>query len=300
MKTSQNCTSTPSCIINSNIHDAKNICENLTNSTSSDSSHDNQYCTMDNLRNKLSEMNYKLTHERILLLAIGEYVKRDFAPPYISDLIRMTEKVERNSKEVLCDFNVPFILDEREKLLKYFYQQAYDAFSSERERKIVFTLTLLQMLKNLGDFSFTHTHPKNNRNELRLSFIIPHLFFAIPYYKFIYDWFTFDGDSIAIQLLFVKFMEIKIAGERMESSWAKFVRPMPLENVSILFGSRNPFHKKALALPSVKCIVNMRGSCDMIEAIKEFIKSGEMQWEKVGAKFEAIFELSCPRNRVGM
>jgi hypothetical protein len=94
-------------------------------------------------------------------------------------------------------------------------------------------------------------------------------------------------------------MEIKIANDTI-ASWIKFLKPMTLKNVSILFGSKNPFRKKAVSSPLIKCTVNMASSHEMIEAIKKFMKSGEMQWENVGEKFTAKFELSCPRNRVGM
>lgn len=259
-----------------------------------------EYREKSELLAKLREMKEKITHEKILLLSIGEYVKRgNFFPYYIADLIAMTEKLARNSKEgCLCDYNVPFILEEREKLLKFFYQEAYErAVTSERDRKIIFTLTILRMLKNLGDSIFTSCHPHNRTTELRLSFILPSLFFAIPYYKFIFDWFNFDCDSIAMQLLFVKFMEIKIA--TVAAAWTKFMKPMTFENAVVLFGSKNPFCKRALAAPMIKCIFNMTTTREMIEAIKEFMKTGDFEWKNVSKKFSINFELSCPRNRVG-
>lgn len=259
-----------------------------------------EYREKSELLTKLREMKEKITHEKILLLSIGEYVKRgSFFPPCIAELIAMSERIARNSKEgCLCDFNIPFRLEEREKLLKFFYQQAYErAVTSERERKVIFTLTLLRMLKNLADSIFTCTHPRNRPSELRLSFILPSLFFAIPYYKYIFDWFNFDDDSIAMQLLFVKFMEIKIATET--ASWTQFVRPMTFENAIVLFGNKNPFRKRALASPMVKCTFNMTANCEMIESIKEFMRSGDFEWGKVAKKFAINFELSCPRNRVG-
>lgn len=133
---------------------------------------------------KLREMKEKITHDKILLLSIGEYVKRgNFFPPYVSDLIAMSERIARISKEdLLCDFNIPFVLEEREKLMKIFYEEAY-AILPMQERKIIFILTLLRMLKNLGDGTFTSVHPRNRKSELRLSFIVPSLFFAIPYYR---------------------------------------------------------------------------------------------------------------------
>lgn len=259
-----------------------------------------EYREKSELLANLREMKEKITHEKIFLLSIGEYVKREnFFPPYIADLIALSDKLARNSKEgCLCDYNVPFILEEREKLLKFFYQEAYErAVPSERDRKIIFTLTILRMLKNLGDSIFTSCHPRNRTTELRLSFILPSLFFAIPYYKFIFDWFNFDCDSIAMQLLFVKFMEIKIANET--AAWTKFVRPMTFENAVLLFGKVNPFHKRALAAPMIKCIFNMIATSEMIESIKEFLKTGDFEWKSASKKFAINFEFSCPRNRVG-
>lgn len=255
-----------------------------------------EYREKSKLLKKLSELNNKLTHEKILLLAIGEYIKRDFAPSYIYDLIEMTKRLARNSNTALSTFSVPFILEDREKLLKYFYEEAYEHVPSEQERKIIFILTLLQVLKNLGDSIFTQTHPRNRSSSLRLSFIMSNLFFAIPFYKFIFDWFSFNDDSIPILLLFVKFMEIKMAKET--AAWAKFVRPMTFRNATVLLGSRNPFNRKNSA-SKIKCTVNLTASCDMIEAIKGFMRTGEFQWEKAAKEFSVHFEFSCPRNRVG-
>jgi hypothetical protein len=258
-----------------------------------------EYREKSELLTKLREMNEKITHEKILLLSIGEYVKRaNFFPPYIVNLIVMSERLARNSKEgCLCDYNVPFILEEREKLLKFFYQEAYERVASECEQKIIFTLTILRMLKNLGDSIFTSCHPRNRTTELKLSFILPSLFFAIPYYKFIFDWFNFDCDSIQMQLLFVKFMEIKIAND--SAVWTKFVRPMTFENAVVLFGSKNPFHKRALAAPMIKCIFHMTATREMIEAIEKFMRTGDFEWKNAAKKFAINFEVSCPRNRVG-
>lgn len=231
-----------------------------------------------------------------LIKTVGEFIKRDYAPPYIADLVGMTKRIAKNSNVSLCDFNIPFLIEDREKLLKLFSQQAFEqAITSHRDRKII--LTLLQMIKNLGDFIFTQSHPHNRHTELKLSFMISNLFFAIPFYKFIYDWFTFDVDSIQILVLFVKFMEIKIASETKEAAWPKFMKPMTFENSTVLFGSINPFRRKASAAPTVKCTVNFISSNnEMFEAIKRFMRTGDFEWENVAQKFMINFQFSCPRN----
>lgn len=104
-------------------------------------------------------------------------------------------------------------------------------------------------------------------------------------------------------MLFVKFMEIKIASEIKSEivawNWIKFMRPMAFDNAIVLFGSKNPFHKKISRVSLVKCTVNLTASCEMIEAIKGFIRTGDFQWEKVSENFVINFQLSCPQNRVG-
>lgn len=49
---------------------------------------------------------------------------------------------------------------------------------------------------------------------------------------------------------------------------------------AVLFGSKNPFHKRTMATPVIKCILYMTSSREMIEAAKEFIKTGDFEWNK--------------------
>lgn len=62
-----------------------------------------------------------------------------------------------------------------------------------------------------------------------------YIFFAIPFYKFIFDWFKFETDWIEMLLLFVKFSEIKLAlaiNEHVE--WIKFVKLMAFEDATVI------------------------------------------------------------------
>lgn len=91
-------------------------------------------------------------------------------------------------------------------------------------------------------------------------------------------------------------MEIKIANEGREASWPKFMQPMTFKNATMLFGSVNPFNKKSSV---VKCSFNMISSREMIEGVKEFMRSGEFEWESAAKRVESSFEFSCHRNKVG-
>lgn len=56
----------------------------------------------------------------------------------------------------LCSFKSPFIIEEREKLLKYFNELAYEHVPSVRDGKIISILTLLQVLRKISAIPFSH------------------------------------------------------------------------------------------------------------------------------------------------
>jgi hypothetical protein len=79
---------------------------------------------------------------------------------------------------------------------------------NEKEKKVLFMLTILKMLKLL-DPSFSLVHPFNRKAKLRINFSVSQLFFAVPFYNFAYDWFEFERDWIQVLLVITKFLEIK-------------------------------------------------------------------------------------------
>lgn len=126
---------------------------------------------------KVETCERKLSHDKILLVSIEQYLRKNFTPPYVESLIEMTESIAKFSTDPWNDIKVPSAIERREKLLKFFYEQANEKFT-EIEKKISFVLTLLEMLKSLCDSQFTSVHPFNRKAMLRLSFSISNLFFC--------------------------------------------------------------------------------------------------------------------------
>ncbi|KAG5676166.1 hypothetical protein PVAND_006015 [Polypedilum vanderplanki] len=237
-------------------------------------------------------------HDDILLLSIEQYVNMNFTPPLIEALIELTEDIARCSCDSWHDVTVPIAIEKREKLLKIFYERANEKFT-EVERKILFILTLLQMLNSLSSTPLTIVHPFNRKANLRLTFKIQNLFFAIPFYQFIFDWFQFDSDWIGILLLFIKCLEMRAARIKNERvAWTKMIRPMFFKNVSIIVGSENCFRKSQdKKASSVNCTVLMSGSREMIESLKTFLDTGKFDYEKIADEFSVNFEFSCPDSK---
>ena len=102
-----------------------------------------------------------LSHQKILLLVIEQFVKLNFYPPYIILLIEKTSNIATSCSQIWREYETPIRIEEREKLLKIFYEEADKTFS-ELEKKVSFTLTVLQILKTL-DSQFTLVHPFNRK-----------------------------------------------------------------------------------------------------------------------------------------
>lgn len=239
-----------------------------------------------------------LSHDEILLLSVDQFAQNSFTPPYILTLIEKTQRIAESSghmtwRELLAPRNI----EGKEKLLKFFYEQANEVFSA-REKKVIFTLTILQMLKALCS-SFQSIHPFNRKASLRIQFDIQDLFFAVPSYNFIPLWFSFDCDWIPMLLLFTKFLEIKAAiGLRSDVKWVNLLRPMEFKDASVIFGKKNMFSRGAKSPSKVKCCFLILADRDMIEGIKAFLDTGEFDWQKVAKDFTVHCELSCLRAEV--
>lgn len=239
-----------------------------------------------------------LNHNEILLLSIEEFTKMNFVPPYIIALINKTRKIAASAESAWRDFLTPTRIDEKEKLLKLFYAEADKVFDG-KEKKIIFTLTLLQIIKSLSDSNIKSVHPFNRKSSLRLEFNVRNIFFAIPFYNFIFDWFSFNSDWINVLLLFTKFLEMKSAIEAYGDAvtWVNFLRPVKFSNASIIFGRKNPL-SRAKALARVKCSFCINADREMIEALKRFIETREFDWEKSANEFRIEFRFASVRTRV--
>lgn len=239
-----------------------------------------------------------LTNDEILLLSVEEFTKKNFYPPYLLKLIKKTKGISSSSDNAWHDFFTPKKIDEKDKLLKVFYEEADKVFD-EKEKKIIFTLTLLQILKTLSDSHFKSIHPFNRKSSLRLEFKVRNIFFAIPFYNFIFDWFSFNSDWINILLLFTKFLEMKSAIETHgdEVTWVNFLKPINFLNASIIFGRKNPLSRGKTAA-RVKSCFSINADRGMIEALKKFIETKEFDWEKSRSEFSIEFRFASVRSRV--
>lgn len=239
-----------------------------------------------------------LSHKEVLLLSIEQFTNVNFTPPYVFALIDKTANIASSSDGIWSDLQTPINVEERDKLLKIFYEEA-DKALNEKDKKIIFTLTLIGMLKALGDSQFTATHPSNKKASLRLEFQFNELFFAIPFYNYVFDWFSFDRDWIQMLLLVTKFLEIKAAvAKRDDAAWVNFLRPMNFEQASVIFGRKNPFTGRAKTPSRAKCRFIINADREMIGEIKKFIETGEFDCAKVAKHFSVYCQLSCLRTKV--
>lgn len=237
-----------------------------------------------------------LSHQKILLLVIEQFVKLSFYPPYIISLIEKTANIEKSCSQIWREYETPVMIEDREKLLKVFYEEADKTFS-ELEKKVSFTLTVLQILKTL-DSNFSLVHPFNRKARLRANFNISSLFFAIPFYNFSYDWFKFNRDWVQVLLMMTKFLEIKAAVEiSRHVKWVNFIKPMNFENASIFFGKRNPC-SRVNTLPKIKANIRIVADKEMVEEIKKFLISGEFDWRKSAKEIRCEFRFACIRSKV--
>jgi hypothetical protein len=239
----------------------------------------------------------KLSHEKILLAAIDQFVALNFHPPYILTLIEKTLNIATSCGNIWREYGTPMKIEEREKLLRIFYEES-DKIFNEKEKKILFTLTILEMLKLL-DPNFSLVHPFNRKTKLRISFSVFQLFFAIPFYNFAYDWFDFDRDWVQVLLVITKFLEIKAAiAISNHVRWVNLVKPVVFEFASIFFGKKNPC-SRFNTVPRVKSTFRISADRDMIGEIKRFLESGEFDWTKAADCFRCDFKFLCLRSKVG-
>lgn len=238
----------------------------------------------------------KLSHQRILLAAIEQFVAMNFHPPYILKLIQNTFDIATSCHNIWREYETPMKIEEREKLLRVFYEEADTSFN-EKEKKILFTLTILQLLQMLDPF-FSIVHPFNKTFKLRVTFNNSHMFFAIPFYNFAFDWFEFDRDWIQVLLMIVKFVEIKAAMALANHvKWVNLVKPVNFDYASIFFGKKNPC-SKVNNFPRVKATVRIKANDTMIGEIKRFLVTGKFNWEKAAENFDIEFKFVCVRARI--
>lgn len=227
-----------------------------------------------------------LTHEKILVLSIEQYTRMNFNPPYICTLIEKTKNISASCNSIWRELETPARIEDKEKLLRVFYDDV-DKYFGEKEKKIAFTLTVLRMLKALSS-KYTCVHPSNRKSCLRFNFVLENLFFAIPFYNYVFDWFSFDRDWIQILLLLTKFLEIKavsaIQNDQL-TTWVDFMRPMNFELASVIFGERNPFTNRSKSPSRVKCCFSFKSDRRMTAAIKEFVITEKFDWERVAKDF---------------
>lgn len=238
----------------------------------------------------------ELTHNKLLLLSIGQFTAMDFIPPYVLKLIEMTESIASSFNNLWPEQKTPVLIEEKEQLLRVFYEEVDKTFD-EKSKKIMFTLTLLEMLKTL-DSSFTTAHPFNFKARLRLNFNFQDLFFAVPFYNYVFDWFSFDRHWIQMLLMLIKFLEIKVAvNTDSQTKWANFIRPMNFEGTSVLFGRKNPFNRTRM--PSkVKVNLEITAEKEMLAEFISFMTTGEFNREKTSDKFKINCRFSCFRSKV--
>lgn len=241
----------------------------------------------------------KLTHQRILLLSIEQFTKLNFNPPYLIKLIERTESIAEYADSIWKDVDCPIRIERKEKLLQAFYEDTITVFD-KRDKKILFTLTLLRMLKALSGSKFKKIHPFNRKNALRVEFTFTDVFFMIPYYNYVYDWFSFDRDWISMLLLFTKFLEIKAAVQQDENvTWVNLIRPMNFENASVIFGRKNLLRSRAKTPAKVSCYLSLDGDQEMINSIKDFLETDEFDWTKVADKFHVSCKFTSHHTKVG-
>lgn len=240
----------------------------------------------------------KLTNDEVLLLSIEQFTNQGFNPPYVFSLIEKTHTLASSSDSFWRDSEMPRKLEDKQTLLKVFYEEAGKSFDG-KELKTIFTLTLLSILRALSGGKFTVVHPSHRESCLRLEFNFQDLFLAIPFYNYVFDWFSFERDWVELMLLLVKFLEIKVAVAKHEDvKWVNFPSPTNFANASVIFGRRNPFNRRAKKPSRVKCLVWINSNCDTIKALKDFLETGELDWLKVSNNFSVICELSCLRVKV--
>lgn len=238
------------------------------------------------------------SHERILLICIEQFTKLRFRPPYILKLINKTQSIAATYDDLWHEFLAPIKIDDREKLLRAFYDETSRCLS-EKEKKVAFLLTMLQMLKVLSDSKFRAVQPFNRKANFRLEFKIQNLFFAIPYYNFGFNWFSFNQDWIQMLLLLTKFLEIKAALSRIKDvAWVKYLRPMKFENASVFFAMKNSFTKRTKTPSKVEGRCFIQADRKMITNIKNFMKTENFDWEKIAKEFKIQFKLECVRGKI--
>lgn len=239
-----------------------------------------------------------LTHDQILLLSVEQFTKMNFCPPYVLILIERTRNIAESCDNMWREYITPQRIEEKEKLLEIFYEEANRCFA-EKEKKMIFTLTMLKLVKALSDSKFVSVHPFNRKDNLRLHFNLHDAFFAIPFYNFIFDWFSFERDWRKMLLLMTKMLEIKAASQRSNDvKWVNFPRPMNFKHATVIFARKNPFSKRAKSPSRVKCCICMQADRGMISAIKDFMETAEFDWEKIASDFSVNFEFANFRSKV--
>lgn len=236
-----------------------------------------------------------LSSDEILVESIQEFTNMNFVPPYVLALIAKTKNLAEASIGPFRDLQMPRIIEEKEEILRNFYRDASKSFS-DHQLKTIFTLTTLRILKTLSNGKFHSVRPGNEPTKLRVDFTFLNLFFVLPFYNYIFDWFEFNRDWIDMLALLVKFLEIKSAVDsNLEVTWPEIARPLNFERASFIFGRRNMFSKFAKKPSQITCHVYINANRDMVEELIKFMNGGSFDFSKACPTFSVVCEMECLR-----
>lgn len=194
------------------------------------------------------------------LLSFAHFATEDFHPPLLHRLIHLPAQI---SQDRINEFQP------RASLLENFYIQARRHFDGG-DLKLLFLQTMFDELKCLTDGMFTI----NTKGiEIKISFVISSLYFAILWSKMSFSNLIFGQHFPGVLVGIARMIDIK------KSFPVNITAPiyrneiMDFGTILMMVGSK--------VNANIKWDVKLRGDSQTIQAIAEFVKNGKLDWEKV-------------------
>ena len=214
-------------------------------------------------------------------IPIYHFANRNFTPPILHELIKSS--TQENSIGLRN-------LEKRETLLTDFLEQAQNRFQGT-ELRILYTLTLLDLMKSLTDSKYT-VSPPMSRDNIIISFNIQKIFIGILWASKSLSHFAFDNDFASIPVILSRILSLK---EKIPLySPVDFQRNeyLDLGDKMVIIGSRldGNWRQKLRSPLTTQCHLHLQGSSSGLQAIRDFMENGTFDWGKVD-EFQATLIL---------
>lgn len=212
----------------------------------------------------------------------------DFTPPILHDLIKLSSGLERTQNARGMEM--------RDAMLTQFFQQAQGHYD-DPDLKILFTLTMLDLMKNITNGIFFINRPTHQDSDIIISFVIEKIFLAILWASKSISHFAFDEDFPNILVMLTRILHIKEKLPFEPTITYRNFEYLDFGKKLVLVGSKVDYWRPKPATPiMMKWDLRLQGNLNTVQAFKDYMNTGIFDWIRADAVHSKL-SISSPEAR---